>query len=394
VSGPEASSETVSVRVDPGGHTLVPRFWMLVVGGPDTGATFTSQGDLSVIGTHDSCDLVLHDSTVSRFHCEIHSLRGRPVVSDLGSLNGTQVNGVGVSLATLHSGATIAVGRTQIRFDMGSEQVKVPSSERQAFGRLVGRAPVMRRAFALLERAAASDVTVLVAGEAGVGKRTAAAALHRESARRDGPLVFFACERLGAALEAELLGAFAAAAGGTLVLDEVADLPLALQPRLLQALEQRIASGGDVRVVATTRRNLRAEVNAKRFRSDLYHRIAVTEVRLPPLRDHLDDIAVVVEQAVGAAAARALDVDALAARAWPGNVGELLDAVVRAVPAAAEGPALFLRLPLMIARGFSLRSQGLRWASALLAQHDGDREAAARAAGVDRAHLERLLVGR
>src|SRR5262249_15679924 len=109
-----------------GEHTLVPRFWLLVVVGPDTGATYTSTGDRTVIGTYDTCDPVDHDSTVSRFHCEIAPLRGRPGIRDLGSLNGTSVNGVGIASAFLHSGATIGVGRTQIRFDVGAEQVKVP----------------------------------------------------------------------------------------------------------------------------------------------------------------------------------------------------------------------------------------------------------------------------
>jgi hypothetical protein len=286
-------------------HALIQRFWLLVVAGPDTGATFTSSGERTVIGTYDAADLVLHDATVSRFHCEIAPSRGRPVLHDLGSLNGTGVNGVGVVAAHLHSGATITLGRTQIRFDLGAEHVKLPIGERPRFGALVGRSVAMRRAFALLERAAATDATVLLEGERGTGKARAAESIHRESGRARGPLCAIDCGALPAdLLEVELFGeersgadprpgALEAARGGTVFLDNVSDLPLDLQPKLLRALERRevrrVGSPAgaipvDARVIAAASRGLRGEVNAKRFRSDLYYRLAVLEVRLPPLR--------------------------------------------------------------------------------------------------------------
>jgi transcriptional regulator with GAF, ATPase, and Fis domain len=416
---PDSSLGTLTVGTEVTEHTLVPRFWLLVVAGPDTGATYASPGDRAIIGTYDTCDLVLHDATVSRFHCEIAPLRGQPSIRDLGSLNGTSVNGVGVVLAHLHSGATIGLGRTQIRFDVGAEQVKVPVVERTRFGTLVGRSLVMRRAFATLERAAAGDATVLVEGEAGTGKRAAAASIHRESARRARPFVVVDCSAVpGDLLAAELFGdgdgpgALEAARGGTVLLTEVADLPAELQPRLMCALERRevrreaaeVPAPIDVRVVAATQRNLRAEVNAKRFRADLYYRLANLEVRLPPLRDRLEDLDLLVgdllERHGPAARARAVVAaelaERLAACAFPGNVNDLARAVDRELLGGAPAlePAIALDLPLVPARAAFVRAQGQRFAAGLLAEHDDDLAAAARAAGVDPSSFRRLLAGR
>jgi two-component system response regulator GlrR len=336
-----AGADIIAPVADAEEHTQVQRFWLLVVAGPDTGATYTSSGDRAVIGTYDAADLVLHDSTVSRFHCEISMEGGRPVLRDLGSLNGTSVNGVGVALAHLHGGATLTLGRTQLRFDLGPERVKLPIAARERFGGLVGSSAVMRRVFALLERAAAGDQPILLEGEPGAGKRTAAAAIHAESARARGPLARVDCASLPAALlEVELFGddadagALELAAGGTLVLEEIGELPLELQPRLLKAIERReVRRAGravpiDARIVAATARSLRGEVNAKKFRSDLYHRLAVLEVRLPPLRERPADVARIVESARGEAPTEEL-VRELAGRAWPGNVRELLEHVGR-----------------------------------------------------------------
>src|SRR5262249_15338676 len=165
-------------------HTLVPRFWLLVVGGPDTGATFTSSSERTVIGTYDTSDLVLHDSTVSRFHCEIEAAGGALVVRDLGSPNGATGNGVPLVAAHLESGATIGAGKSQIRFDVGTEPVKVPLSERRSFGGLAGDGPELRRLFALLERAAATSQAVLLEGPAPLA---AAEAVPQGSARAGAP---------------------------------------------------------------------------------------------------------------------------------------------------------------------------------------------------------------
>src|SRR5262249_40299706 len=177
----------------------------------------------------------------------------------------------------------------------------------------------MRHVFAVLERAAASDSTLLVEGETGTGKEAVAESVHRESARKNAPFVVVDCGAVPRnLLESELfghergaftgatgarVGAFEAAEGGTVFLDEIGELAPELQPKLLRVLERRevkrVGGGGyakiDVRVVAATNRNLRAEVNVGRFRSDLYYRLAVLEVTLPPLREHPGDIPLLVE---------------------------------------------------------------------------------------------------
>src|SRR5262245_55416627 len=433
----QPSVETLSVRAEDEQHTLVQRFWLLVVAGPDAGATYTSNGERTVIGTHDSADLVLHDSTVSRFHCEIAPVHGRPLLRDLGSLNGTSINGVAVVSAHLHSGATIAMGRSQVRFDLGAEQVKIPVSERARFGVMVGRSVAMRRAFALLERAAATDSTVLLEGETGTGKEVAAESIHRESGRAKGPFVVVDCSAIpGDLLESELFGhergaftgavaaregAFEAAHGGTIFLDEIGELPLELQRTRLRVLERRECkrvgatryTPVDVRVVAATNRNLRSEVNAKKFRSDLYYRLAVLEVRLPPLRERLDDLSLLVDHVVEglrladhpeSKVVRTQEFLAhLAQHTWPGNVRELRNYIERCI-ALSERPPLAgpdvggdgdakidIAQPLKAAREAWIRSYERRYAEGLLARHDDNVTAAERAAGVDRIHFYRLL---
>src|SRR5262249_39432634 len=149
--------------------------------------------DRVVIGTHESADLVLRDDTVSRFHCEICLVEGRPVVRDLGSRNGTILDGVSILAGHPQAGSVLTLGRTEIRFELHRDPVRLPLAERESFGRMVGTGVAMRRAFALLERAAASDATVLIEGETGTGKEVAAESVHMESARRDGPYVVVDC---------------------------------------------------------------------------------------------------------------------------------------------------------------------------------------------------------
>jgi DNA-binding NtrC family response regulator len=207
-----------------------------------------------------------------------------------------------------------------------------------------------------LERLARSDVTVSLFGETGSGKDVVAHALHAHSARADGPLVIFDCGAVAASLaESELLGhergaftgavnthagAFERAHGGTLFLDEIAELPLALQPRLLRALESRrvrrvggkVDQGVDVRVVAATHRDLKAEVAAGRFRQDLFFRLAVAVVRVPPLRERIEDLPELVLGLLadlGRPDLRLADAtyERLRAHPWPGNVRELKNAL-------------------------------------------------------------------
>src|SRR5262245_33873344 len=146
------------VQSEDGSHAYAQRFWLHVTSGPDTGTTFSSSGDRIALGTHASADVILHDSTVSRFHCEIAPMENRPMVRDLGSRNGTLIDAVSVREAYLRPGAILTLGRTQLRFEVGDQPVRVALSPRDHFGVAFGRSLAMRKVFAVLERVAASDV--------------------------------------------------------------------------------------------------------------------------------------------------------------------------------------------------------------------------------------------
>jgi DNA-binding NtrC family response regulator len=238
--------------------------------------------------------------------------------------------------------------------------LRAPPAPARRLGRLTARTAVMHELFDMLERFARTDVTVTLFGETGSGKDIIAHALHEQSGRADGPMVVFDCGSVAANLaESELLGhergaftgavvahagAFERAHGGTLFLDEIAELPLDLQPRLLRALESRRIRrvGGkvdrrvDVRVIAATHRDLRAEVAAGRFREDLYFRLAVAVVQVPPLRKRLDEMPDLVSgllQDLGRGDLKASEdtIAALRAHSWPGNVRELKNMLACAV---------------------------------------------------------------
>jgi two-component system, NtrC family, response regulator GlrR len=236
-------------------HALVQRFHLVVVDGPDAGKTFTSSPERTIVGTDVSADVILGDDTVSRLHCELFPGDARVEVRDLGSLNGTAINGVSVVRGYAPPGAVLTLGNTRIRIGPRAEDARLPLSRGDRFGTMVGRSTTMRRVFALLERAAASDATVLLQGETGTGKEAAAESIHAASARRDGPFIVVDCGAIPAnLLESELFGhekgaftgavarragAFEAASGGTIFLDEMGELPLDLQVKVLRVLESR-----------------------------------------------------------------------------------------------------------------------------------------------------------
>jgi DNA-binding NtrC family response regulator len=287
----------------------------------------------------------------------------------------------------------------------------------------------MRAAFALIEKAAATDATVLLEGETGTGKEGAAEALHLLGPRRDQPLVVVDCAAIPAnLLENELfghdkdaftgatsrkIGAFEDADGGTVLLDEIGDLPLELQPKLLRVLERkeirRLGSTQmarvDVRVIAATHRDLRAAVNRHAYRADLYFRLSVVRITLPPLRERPEDIPLLVERLLSRLGARPearaeiLQPEFLAAlqrHSWPGNVRELRNYLERCLvfqqPQPLEGTsetpaaATFAE-----GRQRAIDEFERRYLEQLLAAHAGKVAAAAQAAGVGRAHLYRLL---
>jgi DNA-binding NtrC family response regulator len=418
---------TESTQRAPSRRGRVRRFRLRVASGPHANTEVVSAGERLVIGTHRSADLHLVDKTMSRFHCEIAIEDGRAIIRDLGSLNGTIVDGLGVIGAYLGERAILTLGGTQILFELGKDDddIEIELFDGERFGLLVGASRPMRAAMALLARAAKNDLAVLLSGETGTGKDAAAESIHRESARAGGPFVVVDCAAAPAQqLERELfgggdparLGAFDAAAGGTLVLEEVGELPLEVQPAVLRAIERAIESRQpDVRIIATTARNLRQEVNSKSFRSDLYYRLAVLEIALPPLRQRAEDLPLLVEALLrahgddpGAGAARLREPASIAElqrHAWPGNVRELANYVERCLafaeppppwgddPAAGEpaGARIDATRPLRVERDRFLRRFEREYLERLLAAHGGNVSAAARTAGVDRIHLYRLL---
>jgi two-component system, NtrC family, response regulator GlrR len=384
----------------------------------------------SSIGQHPSNDVVLADRTISRFHCEILLDEGGARVRDLQSRNGTRVDGTRVVEAYLSDGAELRLGRAPIHVRLGDERVAQLVSERTELGPLVGHSASMRAAFALLEKAAASETTVLLEGETGTGKEGAAEALHLGSPRRDKPLVVVDCAAIPATLmESELFGhekgaftgasarragAFEEADGGTILLDEIGELPLELQPKLLRALERkeirRVGSNQmsrvDVRLIAATHRDLRAAVNDHQYRADLYYRLSVVRITLPPLRERLEDIPLLVGRLLQRMGARP-EVSAelqrpeflagLQRHSWPGNVRELRNFLERCTvfqqPMPLEGkeggpgePASFAE-----ARQLSIDAFERGYLERLMASHDGKVAAAAQQAGMGRAHLYRLL---
>jgi two-component system, NtrC family, response regulator GlrR len=319
-------------------------------------------------------------------------------------------------------------------------------SEPTRFGNLVGRSAPMRTLFELLQRAAVSDATVLIEGETGTGKEATAETIHREGNRKTGPFVVIDCSSIpGQLLESELFGhergaftgavaarqgAFQAASGGTIFLDEIGELPIDMQPKILRALERRHckAVGAtqyeefDVRVIAATNRSLRAEVQAQRFRSDLYYRLAVVQVKLPPMRERLTDMPLLVEnmmrglgvqdQPIATALRSQPFLDRLMHYRWPGNVRQLRNYIERCValddatlptnldtmppppsgaPLEGTHDAIDISQPLKYARERCIGNFERRYLEALLRKHNNNVSAAARAAEVDRIHFYRLL---
>jgi DNA-binding NtrC family response regulator len=342
-----------------------------VTEGPSHGATVTSVEPIA-IGSADGNHLVIADPRVSRYHLQIDRKGDRILVADLGSTNGTRIAGVGFEGAsvTVASGAEIRIGRTTLKVADG-RTIAAPDVPAIPLGGLRGVSPSMTRIMARIAALSGSDASVLVIGESGTGKELIARALHETGLRARGPFVTVDCGALAPDLvESTLfghekgaftgatrrhLGAFERADRGTLFLDELGELTVAQQVRLLGVLERRRFArvGGeeevavDVRIVAATHRDLRNEVNRGAFRLDLYYRIAVVTLEVPPLRERLEDLPILVERLleeeghdgpIDAVFPRAL-LDELARHDWPGNVRELRN-VVAATLAIGQPPEL------------------------------------------------------
>ncbi|MBI3182819.1 MAG: sigma 54-dependent Fis family transcriptional regulator [Myxococcales bacterium] len=334
-----------------------PRARLTVVKGPDKGAEVVLEGQAVVIGSEESCQLKLSDTSVSRRHVELSGGPGGYRVRDLRSTNGVFIEGVQVLEGRLTEKARLTIGRTELRFEPERQQIQWPLSQSDHFGDAFGQSTAMRRLFALLERAAPTESAIVLEGEPGVGKELLARAIHMMSERKEHP---FAVVDLGSLpeqlVESDLFGhdvgaftgsrsarpgAFEEAQGGTLFLDEVSELPLALQPKLLRAIEakelKRPGAAGtlklDVRVLASSQKDLEAEVRAGRFREDLFFKLSVFRVKVPPLRERAEDIPMLVRMFESkhhtAHPIPAETVEMLSRHDWPGNVRELRNVVER-----------------------------------------------------------------
>ncbi len=310
-------------------------------------------------------DLVLDDPFVSARHLRLEPRAGRWQVTDLGSTNGTLLFGARVDRAELPPGVAVQLGDAELVLEPPEA---APSARPAPFEGMISSDPGMRRVFELVERVAASGTAVTILGETGTGKELVARALHARSPRAEGPFIPVNCSAIAETLiESELFGhergafsgaerlrkgAFEEAGGGTIFLDEIGELPIDLQAKLLRTLElgevKRVGASRpltvDVRIVAATHRDLRAQVRAGRFREDLFYRLCVVPVTIPPLRQRRGDVRALAEAFLAAAAPRGLPLrwseEALARLEgydWPGNVRQLRNVVQRALLFRGEG---------------------------------------------------------
>jgi len=442
----------------------IRRCRLQVLSGPDKGAQVEVESTWIRVGAQTGCDLVLTDRLVSGHHFEILLDEAGYRLRDLDSTNGTFVAGHRVRDVYLNPGTVIYVGESRLRFDPLDESVSVDLSTRDRFGEMVGSSVVMRALFAKLERIAPTDASVLITGETGTGKELVAEAVHHHSLRASGPFVVVDCGSIPDNLIASELfghergaftgavstyaGAFERAHGGTIFLDEIGELPLELQPNLLGVLERRqvrrLGSSKpvpvDIRVVAATNRDLASEMNRGSFRSDLFYRLAVVQVRVPALRERPEDIPVLAQhfaELLGAASGVSSHLsretlESLRHHPFPGNVRELRNVIERslvlaeagvpfdpmavtaagqlssgepaqdatpaamsAAAAAAGGDTLAFEVddevPYRIAKQRLVSEFDARYLKKLLVRHGGNVSRAARAAGLDRMTVHKML---
>jgi len=373
-TGPLPPDDPASTIVFDGGRAIIRRLRkarLVVASGPDAGREVEVgkprvSGGRSIIN-----DLVLADKAVSGTHFEVLLKDDGYRLRDLESRNGTYIGDLRIREVFLKPGQTFRVGQSELRFQTMTDVVEIALSERDRFDRVIGGSPPMREIFATLEKVSPSELTVMITGETGTGKELIARGIHNASPRRGKPFVVLDCGAIPRELIESTLfghekgsftgaigqhrGCFEQASGGTIFLDEIGELDLGLQPKLLRVLEQREIKrvGGDrtikvdVRVLAATNRDLRAMVNAGTFREDLYFRLSVIHVELPPLRERRDDIAELAQHFLREVAGRrglplSLGQDAitgLMTHTFPGNVRELRNVVERAA-SLSSGPVI------------------------------------------------------
>jgi DNA-binding NtrC family response regulator len=421
-------------------------FTLTIVEGRNAGLSLSLDGarpSRAYVGTSPACDLRLEDRHVSRRHAALDVRRDRLRVNDLQSTNGTIVDGIEIAEAFLKGGEHLTLGETVLRVELAAAEAQHPISPASSFGRVLGESVAMRRLYPLCERLATSDVPVVIEGETGAGKELLAESIHETSARSEGQFVVFDCTTIPNELvEATLFGAeagalspgstprvgvFEQASGGTLLIDEIGELDARVQPKLLRAIERgeirRVGAERsiqvDVRILAATRRDLELEVQAGRLRDDLFFRLAVARIELPPLRERIGDAVLLAEhfwrKLAGNEAPLPGDLRAqCAAYSWPGNVRELENLIARRAalgdlppvpprfspgsPAPAGGVAgdsfidrvLTLDLPLPEARARVVDHFERRYVEQVLAAHGGNVARAAAASGIARRYFQIL----
>jgi transcriptional regulator with GAF, ATPase, and Fis domain len=407
--------------------------------------------DQSVItlGAMEDNDLVINNETVSRYHCRVLQEPEGYILVDQQSTNGTFINRVRIREAYLKPGCTVQLGKVELKFYFADEKVPIVPSKKTRLGSLVGRSIKMREIYGIIEKIAPTGTTIVIEGETGTGKEVVAQTIHQLSDRAKGAMMVFDCGAIPENLiESELFGhekgsftgaimtrqgLFEMAHGGTLFLDEMGELSLDLQPKLLRALEQReirrVGSNKptrvDVRVIAATNRNLEEEVREGRFREDLFYRLSVVRITLPPLRERPEDIPLLVDHLLenhslnraqdGSRRVQEIDRDALellSGYRWPGNVRELVNVIERAISFSDGGVIRAKDLPETMrlsgndspglsaaANEMSFKDAKERWVSSferdyiltLLKKNGGNISHAAREADIDRKYFRKLM---
>lgn len=383
-------------------------------------------------GAYASNDVIIADEKVSGFHCVLKLQGGAYQLLDEDSTNGTYCGDIRVNDVIVSLPFEFKIGSVTVRVSQSGASAVHKLAALDHYGQLVGDSVAMRKLYGYLEKVAGSQTTVLLSGETGVGKELVAATLHDKSSRADHSFVVVDCGAIPSNLiESELfghekgaftgatstrVGAFEQASGGTIFLDEIGELPLSMQPKLLRALESRTVKrvGGterihcDVRVVAASNKSLSAEVNNGTFRSDLFFRLAVVELSIPPLRERLSDIPLLVslfesqiENDLSASPFTPEVIGEMQRYRWPGNVRELRNVVERALLLGAHIPTtavetepsrdVDIKVPYKLAKKTLVDHFERDYAAALIAHHEGNVSAAARAAGIDRMSLHKIL---
>jgi len=423
------------------------QYRLVIVAGPDKGIDCALDGT-TMLGTHENNDIVLTDDTVSRYHLELQVRRDGLRIKDLETTNGTHHGGARVESITVREATRIRLGKNStIEIIPTETDVRLGTYTETKLGSVIGSSQPMRALFALLNRVATTDVTILLEGETGSGKEIIAEAIHEASNRSSKELAVVDCAALpknliGSELFGHVRGAFTGADsdkkglievadGGTLFLDEIGELDIDLQPQLLRVLEKReVRRVGEtksrpvnIRIIAATHRNLKQMVKDRTFREDLYYRLAVVRAVVPPLRERREDIPLLAHHfadilGAGFELSPTL-VSELSAHNWPGNVRELRNVVERALSLGRAGrtpsaddlvtPAQpvaslprattatpvhgenVLELPFKEAKGQLIEAFERDYLSQLLERHKGNISRAANAAGIDRNYIHRLV---